>query len=153
MRSKRARRIEDLRLTIDCLPRHTREAMLRGIAANTIIAGAYTDRRGGVCPMLAAHRNGGRTSLLAFARAWDRFCSARRPRPATVRELTVLRTHLEASLIADDGPELDFGDAIAGHQSSARERRAREAIAVGTEWLHDELSSGPAREQREPELV
>ena len=35
--------------------------MLDGIEANHIIVGAYTDRHGGVCPMLAAHRNGGRT--------------------------------------------------------------------------------------------
>ena len=150
MRSKRARRIEDLRLTIDCLPRHTREAMLRGIEANTIIAGAYTDRRGGVCPMLAAHRNGGRTSLLAFARSWDRFCAARRPRPATDRELTVLRTHLEASLEAEFEEQVDFVGAIAGHQAAARERRTREAQAVGVDWLLDEQ---PAGEQREPELV
>src|SRR3712207_7577220 len=45
---------------IDCLPERTKIAMLDGIAANTIIVGAYTDRRGGVCPMLAAHRHGGR---------------------------------------------------------------------------------------------
>ena len=27
--------------------------------------------------MLAAHRNGGRTSLASFARAWDRYTGAR----------------------------------------------------------------------------
>src|SRR3712207_5681931 len=87
---------------IDCLPERTKTAMLDGIAANTIIVGAYTDRRGGVCPMLAAHRHGGRTNLLAFARAWDRFCNAKRPRPATERELVVLQAHLEASLLGWD---------------------------------------------------
>ena len=61
MRSKRQRRIDDLRRAIDCLPERTKLAMLEGIDANTIIVGAYTDRRGGVCPMLAAHRHGGRT--------------------------------------------------------------------------------------------
>ncbi len=152
MRSKRTRRIEDLRLTIDCLPQHTRAAMLQGIAANTIIAGAYTDRGGGVCPMLAAHRHGGRTSLLAFARAWDRFCGARRPRPATERELTVLRTHLEASLLGEEELHVDFAGAIAGHQSVARERRTREARAVGTEWLHEDAPASAA-EPRQPELV
>ena len=46
--------------------------MLRGIDANPIIVGAYVDRAsGGICPMLAAHRNGGRTSLASFARAWE----------------------------------------------------------------------------------
>ena len=58
--------------------------MLAGVEANRIIVGAYTDRDGGVCPMLAAHRNGGRTSLASFARAWDRYTDApRAPRPAT----------------------------------------------------------------------
>src|SRR3954447_8373547 len=53
--------ISRLRTAIDCLPAETRRAMLEGIAANTIVAGAYTDGRGGICPMLAAHRHGGRT--------------------------------------------------------------------------------------------
>jgi hypothetical protein len=48
--------------------------------------------------MLAAHRNGGRTSLASFARAWDRYTGARRARAATPRELTALRSMLEASI-------------------------------------------------------
>src|ERR671936_2691102 len=84
---------------IDCLPRLTREAMLEGIQANEIIVGAYTDRSGRVCPMLAAHRHGGRTSLASFAHAWDRYTGAgKRPRPASERELRTLKTMLEASL-------------------------------------------------------
>src|SRR3954449_8909607 len=99
MRAKRKLATE-LRQAIDCLPERTREAMLQGIEANDIIVGAYTDRRGGVCPMLAAHRHGGRTSLATFAKAWDRYTGAgRRPRPATERELRTLRSMLEASLI------------------------------------------------------
>jgi len=63
-----------LRRTIDCLPVATREAMLAGVrAGERIIVGAYVDGRGGVCPMLAAHRRGARTNFLSFARAWDRF--------------------------------------------------------------------------------
>jgi hypothetical protein len=66
--------VERLRLAIDCLPLATRDAMLAGLRANErIIAGAYVDGEGGVCPMLAAHRAGGRTDLLSFARSWDRF--------------------------------------------------------------------------------
>jgi hypothetical protein len=81
--------------------------MLEGIEANRIIVGAYTDRQGGVCPMLAAHRNGGRTSLASFARAWDRYTRARgRSRPATDREVTTLRTMLEASIVLDETPSL-----------------------------------------------
>jgi hypothetical protein len=102
---RRRRPARDLRIAIDCLPLPTREAMLDGIAAGRIIVGAYTDRQGGVCPMLAAHRNGGRTTLASFARAWDRYTGARRARAATPRELTTLRAMLEAS-IAMEGPSL-----------------------------------------------
>ena len=63
----RRRPARDLRTAIDCLPLETRKAMLTGVEANRIIVGAYTDRKGGVCPMLAAHRNGGRTSLASIA--------------------------------------------------------------------------------------
>jgi hypothetical protein len=81
--------------------------MLEGIASSRIIVGAYTDRKGGVCPMLAAHRNGGRTSLASFAHAWDRYTGARRrPRPATERELNTLRSMLEASIGLEEVPSL-----------------------------------------------
>ena len=103
---RRSRPARDLRTAIDCLPLKTRTAMLGGVESNRIIVGAYTDRSGGVCPMLAAHRNGGRTSLASFARAWDRYTGVRgrRPRPATERELTTLRTMLEASIALDELP-------------------------------------------------
>jgi hypothetical protein len=101
--SRRSNRAERLRTAVDLLPRHTRKAMLHGIEANTIIVGGYTDGEGGVCPMLAAHRNGGRTSHASFARAWDTFTGAgKRPRRASRRELRVLRTYLELSLLEDD---------------------------------------------------
>jgi hypothetical protein len=100
------------------MPLQTRKAMLEGIEANRIIVGAYTDRQGGVCPMLAAHRNGGRTSLASFARAWDRYTRARgRPRPATDREVTTLRTMLEASIVLEETP------ALGGVVRPRRERR------------------------------
>ena len=54
---------QELRVAIDWLPIDTKRAMLDAIEHNRIIVGAYTDRHGGVCPMLAAHRNGGRTEL------------------------------------------------------------------------------------------
>ena len=76
--------------------------MLRGIASNRIIVGAYVDpSSGGVCPMLAAHRNGGRTDVAAFARAWDEYTDARRPRRASRREVATLRALLESSLDVD----------------------------------------------------
>src|ERR671931_513300 len=64
--------IEDLRLAIDCLPVRTRRAMLEGIRSSEIIVGAYSDRAGGVCPMLAAHRCGGGGRLLSLSPAWGR---------------------------------------------------------------------------------
>jgi hypothetical protein len=118
MRTRRQATIRDLRLAIDCLPRRTRIAMLDGLNSNDIIVGAYSSE-GGICPMLAAHRSGGRTNFISFARAWDRFAfrdaGSRSARRATERELLILRTHLEASLIEDDGPTPDLGAAVVAH--------------------------------------
>ncbi len=119
MRTRRNATINDLRVAVECLPRDTKLAMLRGIQANDIIVGAYTDREG-ICPMLAAHRAGGRTSFISFARAWDRFAFRdsrdRNARRATDRELLILRTHLEASLLEEDAPAADLAAAIAEHR-------------------------------------
>src|ERR1700684_3713335 len=58
----RGRLIEELRGAIDCLRVRTLEAMLAGVRdGQPIIVGSYVDAEGGVCPMLAAHRRGGRT--------------------------------------------------------------------------------------------
>jgi hypothetical protein len=118
----RRRPARDLRTAIDCLPVQTRKAMLDGVESNRIIVGAYTDRKGGVCPMLAAHRNGGRTSLASFAHAWDRYTGVRRPRPATDRELTTLRTMLEASIALDELPAVSD---VAREAQSRRAHRLR----------------------------
>jgi hypothetical protein len=115
-----------LNLAVQALPMRTRVAMLRGIRDNDIIVGAYTDRTsGGICPMLAAHRNGGRTNLASFARAWDRFTGATRPRLASERELRALTSYLEHSLLRDEqgGESLT---AVAGRIRAERERRERE---------------------------
>jgi hypothetical protein len=119
MRNRRrhsASPVERLRLAIDCLPVGTREAMLAGVRANErIIAGAYVDGEGGVCPMLAAHRAGGRTDLLSFARSWDRFTRSHRgSRAATEREVGILVAQLEDSLASASSVELDV--AIAEHR-------------------------------------
>jgi hypothetical protein len=126
--------VEDLRLAIDCLPLRTREAMLDGIRSHEIIAGAYSDRAGGVCPMLAAHRCGGRTSFISFARAWDRFTRAKRARTATDRELRALEAHLTASILSESS-DADLGGAIVQHQTLVRERKADEARRLGLGWL------------------
>ncbi len=103
--------------------------MLRGISSNRIIVGAYVDpRSGGICPMLAAHRNGGRTNVASFARAWDEYTGARRPRRANRREVRVLRQLLEESLGHDDS--LD-GLSIAELAAQIRAERAELAACRG----------------------
>jgi hypothetical protein len=124
MRRRDRNPAERLRFAVEALPHRTREAMLKGIDSNPIIVGAYVDRDGGVCPMLAAHRNGGRTSLASFARAWDRYTGAKRPRLATRRELRTLRSLLEARLSGDG---LTEPGSIA--EAAARIRSERAAIA------------------------
>jgi hypothetical protein len=109
--------ISRLRTAIDCLPARTREAMLEGIRANPIVVGAYTDGRGGICPMLAAHRHGGRTSFVSFARAWDEFARTKTIRRATEREVRTLENLLVASLAQE--AETDLGAAIADYRRRA----------------------------------
>ena len=115
----------ELRRTIDCLPVATREAMLAGVrAGERIIVGAYVDGHGGVCPMLAAHRRGGRTDFISFAHSWDRFTRVGRDaRQATPREVRILAAHLEDSLTTMSGLELDL--AVSEHHA-LRGRRLRE---------------------------
>ena len=107
--------------------------MLEGIAGNEIIVGAYSTGDG-VCPMLAAHRAGGRTNLISFAKAWDRFAfgdsRSQRARRATERELLILKAHLEASLLAEDAP--DAPPSLAGSATSelAAARAEHEALVA-----------------------
>ncbi len=136
--------IAELRRAIDRLPLATREAMLAGVRTRPIVAGDYTDRHGGVCPMLAAHRSGGRTSNLGFSRAWDRFAGAkRRVRRATPREIETLVSHLEASLEAERS-QPDLGAAVAEH----RTLRWRHARARALEALEGSAVARVARGRR-----
>ena len=137
----RRRPAHELRTAIDCLPLQTRKAMLSGVDANRIIVGAYVDRSGGVCPMLAAHRNGGRASVPSFARAWDRYTKARRPRPANERELRTLKTMLEASIALDEPGAAELSQAIADHKrtklradTGERDRTAELRNQEGWAW-------------------
>src|SRR5271166_196689 len=139
--------VEGLRLAIDCLPVATREAMVRGVRANDrIVVGAYVDELGGVCPMLAAHRAGGRTDFLSFAKSWDRFTRARgRARQATAREVGILLAHLEDSLLEETGSQLDL--AIAEHRELrsrrlGRQRRLRDAADPRGEIIARRLGRG-----------
>ena len=133
--------ISRLRTAIDCLPARTREAMLEGIRANPIVVGAYTDGRGGICPMLAAHRHGGRTSFVSFARAWDEFARTKTIRRATEREVRTLENLLVASLAAE--AETDLGAAIADYR---RRRAFPEIIARRLKPAQDECT--PALRRR-----
>ncbi len=181
MRSPR-RPAQDLRFAIDCLPRDSRVAMLDGIEQSTIIVGAYTDPGGGVCPMLAAHRRGGRNDLASFARAWDRYAAAgKRSRAATERELRTLKGMLEASLVNDEGARGELAQAITELEQVKARRAAEQAARArhgdrdrspelrrrsGWAWLrvfrrYDEYKAALERveraeqtvERREPELV
>jgi hypothetical protein len=147
MRTRHRATINDLRMAIDCLPRATRIAMLEGIRQNEIIVGAYT-HADGVCPMLAAHRAGGRTNLIGFAKAWDglafRGDRARRPRRATDRELLILTSHLEASLLEDAGAAPDLGEAVAEHRASiSRRSDQRPSRRPGDPDRSEELRTRP----------
>ena len=108
--------------------------MLRGIDSNRIIVGAYVDpESGGICPMLAAHRNGGRTSLASFARAWDAYTDARRPRRATRREVRTLRSLIESSLACQALPAEGSIAELAAQIRAEREQPARCAPASDTD--------------------
>jgi hypothetical protein len=111
------------------MPQGTREAMLEAVENDRIIVGAYTDSEGGICPMLAAHRHGGRTDLASFARAWDRYTKARKPRPATERELRTLKTMLEESIVLEDELDTsDFKQVIAEHRAAKARRPNRSRL-------------------------
>jgi hypothetical protein len=163
MRTRHRATIEDLRLAIDCLPRRTRTAMLEGIGTNEIIVGAYSNGDG-ICPMLAAHRAGGRTSLIAFAQAWDRvaFRGGRttHARRATERELLILRSHLEASLLEDDAPVAELAAARREHLDLVARRQpapppgpgSREAERPGDPDRSAEMRQRPGDPDRSSEL-
>jgi hypothetical protein len=154
----RRRPAQELRIAIDCLPERTRLAMLEGIKTNRIIVGAYTDHRGGVCPMLAAHRCGGRTSLASFAKAWDRYTKAGpRARPASERELRALRTMLEASLAEDGYPQVSLGAEVSRVKAERRDSAERAAKATSQRFISQLLRRGrtveEVTEETERELV
>jgi len=169
---RKRRDTERLRHVVDCLPYATRVAMLQGLQRyERIIVGAYSDRSGGVCPMLAAHRCGGRTDFRSFARAWDRFTGAgRRARKASEREVRTLCAQLEASLWAEDEMRVEISAATAPARRAAVTQATRpqgawlrpfrrwdgyrEAVAAALRQLQGrEPESLAEGEEREEELV
>jgi hypothetical protein len=148
--------------------------MLQGLQRyDRIIVGAYSDRSGGVCPMLAAHRCGGRTDFRSFARAWDRFTGAgRRARKANEREVRTLCTQLEASLWREDELRAEIAGLARGsvpppaEAAPEREQRGawlrpfrrwdgyREAVAAALRQLAGREPQAPAEaEEREEEVA
>jgi hypothetical protein len=148
--------LADLRQSIDMLPERTRLAMLSGLGSNTVITGAFTDGSG-VCPMLAAHREGDRTRCMGFPEAWDRFTGVHGRgicRPATQYEVLQLRMQVEESLntpIDSNG----FAEAIAEHHASveARHQRSRHIsggfVADLTSAIEEHRSAARERRSRE----
>jgi hypothetical protein len=110
-----------------------------------VIVGAYSDKRGGVCPMLAAHRNGGRTNMGTFARAWDEYtgADAKKPRRASFREVSVLQNYLEMALIADGG--WDEGRPLTEEVRDVQATRRRLAERAAREAAEDSVDDVLAR--------
>jgi hypothetical protein len=131
---RRRNNAERLRRSVYALPRQTAEAMLRGIRSNRIIVGGYVDKRGGVCPMLAAHRNGGRTNFGTFARAWDAFTGAgKRPRRAARRDVRTLEGYLEMALTRDPTAPADDEGSLAEEVRKVKASRRHLAEAEARE--------------------
>ena len=136
--------------------------MLRGIRGNRVIVGAYVDKRGGVCPMLAAHRNGGRTNFGTFARAWDAFTGAnrRKPRRASRREVRTLEGYLEMGLTREGArpgeeplPERPLAEEVREVQATRRQLAESEAQEEAEESVEDVLArTYAAAEERRAEV-
>jgi hypothetical protein len=138
-------------MAIEALPRHTKEAMLRGIDSNRIIVGAYVDpASGGICPMLAAHRNGGRTSVASFAVAWDAYTGAKRPRRATRREVATLRSLLEWSLGAGSEPG---AGSLAEAAAQIRAERERFRCASVPSVVEPDVDAGAIKVTRAKDVL
>lgn len=149
---KRRNNARRLRNSVAAMPVRTKEAMLRGIRTNRVIVGAYVDKRGGVCPMLAAHRNGGRTNFGTFARVWDAFTGAnqRKPRRASRREVRALEGYLEISLLRDGGPgaepipERPLAEEVRDVKANRRRLAATEAQETADVPFEDVLATAYA---------
>jgi hypothetical protein len=161
--AKRRNNAQRLRNAVYALPTHTKQAMLRGIRSNRVIVGAYVDRRGGVCPMLAAHRNGGRTNFGTFARAWDAFTGAnqRRPRRASRREVRTLEGYLQMALLregitGEPLPERPLSEEVRDVQATRRRLAAEDARETSEISVEDVLATAYAehvREEDEPTSI
>lgn len=150
MPTPREAAVAELRRAIDVLPERTRKAMLVGLGSNTVITGAFTGQQG-VCPMMAAHREGGRTSCVSFPEAWDRFTGVYGRaicRPATEYEVGILRAQIEESLVPHVS---EFAAVIAEHEQMVQGRMRRDDVAdeaADVESVIDEHKSTARRRRR-----
>ena len=138
----------ELRRSIDVLPVRTRRAMLHGLGNNTVITGAFAASGQGACPMMVAHREGGRTSCCTFPEAWDRFTGVygrHIVREATPYEIQILCEEIEASLVPL--PNV-LSDAIAEHQAIVEARRAEAEVAAQQPVVSPEEVKAPRRKRR-----
>ena len=130
MRTRRAATITDLRRAVDCLPRATADRDARGDPLQRRSSSAPTPAPTGSARCWPPTGRGGRTDFISFAKAWDRFALSgsrrRSARRATRRELLVLTTQLEASLLDDEAPVSDLAAAIAEHHEARVSREDRD---------------------------
>jgi hypothetical protein len=147
---KRRNNAQRLRDAVYAMPARTKAAMLRGVRTNRVIVGAYVDKRGGVCPMLAAHRNGGRTNFGTFARAWDAYTGAKphRSRRASRREVRTLEGYLEMALArdgvdatAETGRERTLADEVREVKAARRRLAETDALEGSDVSVEDVLST------------
>ena len=135
---------EQLRRAVSDLPGHTRVAMLEALRTEQIIAGAYTDGRGGVCPLLAAHRLGGRANAEGFAAAWDAYMGAKkRPRSATDEQLGELRQMLLERYLEDELRPCRPRPPVEAPLARAETVDDRGKPAGGEAWGHDPIGQAP----------
>ena len=150
-----------LRNAVYAMPTHTKEAMLRGILREPRdrrrLRGQARRRR----PMLAAHRNGGRTNFGTFARAWDAFTGAgRKPRRASRREVRTSRATSRwprSARASPPGPRPDrpLADEVRDVQASRRRLLAETNARQGSDIsIQDVLAAActehALRAEREP---
>lgn len=150
---------EELAQAIEELSPATRAAMLEAVRcpATRLIAGSYVVAGGGVCPLLAAHRRGGRTNggsteASSFAAVWDRYTATRtgKPRPIERTERQVLDVLLVASLAREQRRR------EAAERRERRDQEARGAVArvrAGCGAKLEALLSAPGDRNRAQELA
>jgi hypothetical protein len=158
--AKRRNNAQRLRNSVEAMPNGTKQAMLSGIRSTRVIVGAYVDKRGGVCPMLAAHRNGGRTNFGTFARAWDAFTRAnpRKPRRASRLEVRLLENYLETALLREGVggeplPERPLAEEVREVKATRRRLAAADAKEASDLSVEDVLVTAYAEHAHAPDQL